>query len=119
MECFGHSKCLACSRGFEKEEFCKFLKRVDHRAAVMEKELHIHSKFCPASQRESHVRTKFCSTGSPAREVKIMKLEDEVTPPKAPHPVVVLPASPALGIRHGVTSSVSEASHAPTSELSI
>ena len=47
MDCMTNMTCFACSRSFAPEEFSAFLKRVDHRAAVMERELHVHPKFYP------------------------------------------------------------------------
>jgi len=53
MDCMTNMGCFACARGFTPLEFSEFLKRVDHRAAVMERELHIHPKFCPIQQIKS------------------------------------------------------------------
>lgn len=47
IDCMANMSCFACARSFSHEEFCAFLKRVDHKAAVMEKGLHVHPKFCP------------------------------------------------------------------------
>jgi hypothetical protein len=47
LDCMTSMRCFACMRDFSAEEFSSFLKRVDHRAAVMERELHMHPKFCP------------------------------------------------------------------------
>jgi hypothetical protein len=48
LDCMTTMSCFACSKRFTAEEFSSFLKRVDHRASVMERELHVHPKFCPA-----------------------------------------------------------------------
>lgn len=69
MDCMSAMACFACSRAFTKEEFSAFLKRVDHRAAVMERELHVHPKFCPAPPQsqikveESLADSSFLSPG--------------------------------------------------------
>jgi len=47
LDCMANMSCFACGRRFMGVEYSDFLKRVDHRAAVMERELHIHPKFCP------------------------------------------------------------------------
>jgi len=53
LDCMSSMACFACSRVFTSEDFSSFLKRVDHRAASMERELHIHPKFCPFETLES------------------------------------------------------------------
>jgi len=46
VDCMTNMACFACNRVFSPEEFAAFLRRVDHRAASMERELHMHPKFC-------------------------------------------------------------------------
>ena len=61
LDCMASMSCFACSRPFTPEEFSSFLKRVDHRAAVMERELHIHPKFCPFETLETSERQAMVS----------------------------------------------------------
>jgi hypothetical protein len=58
LDCMTTMSCFACERRFTAEEFSSFLKRVDHRAAVMERELHIHPKFCPIYEEEEETKTQ-------------------------------------------------------------
>lgn len=48
MESLSTMHCMACLRRFSSaHDFSQFLQRVDSRSSVMERELHIHPKFCP------------------------------------------------------------------------
>ena len=72
VDCMTNMACFACTRGFTAEEFAAFLRRVDHRAAAMERELHMHPKFCnipalpmPTLEKEEAHNIKFSNSSSP------------------------------------------------------
>lgn len=48
LECLNSMQCSVCSRSFQNaQEFAHFLKRFDSKSSLMERELHVHSKFSP------------------------------------------------------------------------
>lgn len=49
-ECIANHSCFACTRQFESHDLAHYLRWVDRRACLMERDLHSHPKYCPPSQ---------------------------------------------------------------------